>query len=113
MASETRTAARPFPRGDVWPPHDTEESVFGSDLHQATITNLRWGLNEAARVGLPPGQPVPWQALNQIALLGCVRPDGSAYRTYPDLFVYPRPIAPVRGSLLVEVDGPPVSSSRC
>ncbi len=107
MASETRTAARPFPPGDVWPPNDTEESILGSDLHQATITNLRLGLNEAARVGLPPGQPVPWQALSQIALLGCVRPDGSSYRTYPDLFVYPRPVDPARTSLTLAVDGPP------
>ncbi len=107
MASETRTAARPFPPGDVWPPNDTEESILGSDLHQATITNLRLGLNEAARIGLPSGQPVPWQALSQIALLGCVRPDGSAYRTYPDLFVYPRPVDPARTSLTLAVDGPP------
>ena len=108
MASGTQTRARPSLPGDGWPPDDTEESVLGSDLHQATITNLRWGINEVARVGLPPGQPAPWQALSQIALLGCVRPDGSAYRTYPDVFVYSRPIDPARGSLTLEVDGPPV-----
>jgi hypothetical protein len=107
MTSGTQTAARPTLPGDVWPPDDTEESILGSDLHQTTIANLRLGINEAARSGLPPGQPVPWQALSQIALLGCVRPDGSAYRTYPDLFVYPRPIDPARGSLTLEVDGPP------
>lgn len=107
MASEARTRARPFPRGDVWPPNDTEESVLGSDLHQTTITNLRWGLNEAARVGQPAGQVVPWQALSQIALLGCVHPDGSSYRTYPDVFVYPHPVDPARASLTLEVDGPP------
>jgi Uma2 family endonuclease len=108
MASGTQTAARPSLPGDAWPPDDTEESILGSDLHQATITNLRWGINEVARGGLPPGQPPPWQALSQIALLGCVRPDGSAYRTYPDVFVYPRPVDPARGSLTLEVDGPPV-----
>jgi len=37
-----------------------------------------------------------------------MRPDGSAYRTYPDVFVYPRLIAPDRGSVTLEVDGPPV-----
>jgi len=37
-----------------------------------------------------------------------VRPDGSAYRTYPDVFVYPRLIDPDRGSMTLEVDGPPV-----
>ena len=102
--------ARPLtaPPGDTWPPHDTEESVWGTDRHQTTITNLRWGVNEAAHVGLPPGQPVPWQALSQIALLGCLRADGSPYRVYPDIFVYPRPIDPGRGSLTVQVDGPPV-----
>src|SRR5207237_452486 len=54
------------------------------------------------------GQPVPWKALSQITLLGCVRYDGSAYRTIPDVFVYPRPIDPNRGSVALEVDGPPV-----
>jgi hypothetical protein len=108
MASGTQPTAHPSLPGDVWPPDDTEESILGTDLHQGTITNLRFGINEAARLGLPSGQSVPWQALNQITLLGCVRPDGSAYRTYPDLFVYPRPIAPARSSLAVAVDGPPV-----
>jgi len=93
--------------GEAWPPHDTEESVLGSDLHQTTITNLRVGINEVAHIGLSPGQPVPWQATNQIALLGCIRPDGSLYRTYPDIFVYPRPIDRMRSSLVMEVDGPP------
>lgn len=108
MASDTQTRPRPFAAGQAWPPHDTEESVVGTDWHQTTITNLRWGLNEAARVGLRPGQPAPWQALSQIILLGCRRPDGSYYRTLPDVFVYPRSIDPQRSSLTVEVDGPPV-----
>ena len=108
MASDIRTASRPSLPGDAWPPDDTEESVLGSDLHQTTITNLRWGLNEAARVGQPAGGAVPWQALSQIALLGCVHPDSSSYRTYPDVFVYPRPVDPARASLTLEVDGPPV-----
>jgi hypothetical protein len=42
-----------------------------------------------------------------MALLDCVRPDGSLYRTYPDIFVYSRPIAAARGSLSVNLDGPP------
>lgn len=107
MTSGTRRGPRLFPPGGAWPPDDTEESILGSDLHQATITNLRWGINEAARIGLLPGQPIPWQALSQIALLGCARPDGSSYRTYPDLFVYPCPVDPARASLTLEVDGPP------
>ena len=40
---ETRT-----PAAALWPPDDTEESVLGSHLHQATITNGRTGVNEAA-----------------------------------------------------------------
>jgi hypothetical protein len=108
MASETQTQQRPFPPMEAWPPDDTEESILGTDLHQTTITNLRWGINEAARLNRQPGQPVPWKALSQIALLGCVRPDGSAYRTYPDVFVYPRFIEPDRGALTLAVDGPPV-----
>lgn len=108
MASETPTRSRPVLPGDMWPPDDTEESILGSDLHQATITNLRWGINEVARGGLSAGQAVPWQALSQIALLGCVRPAGSAYRTYPDVCVFPRPIDPARASVTLNVDGPPV-----
>ena len=36
-----------------WPPDDTEESVLGLLLHQTTITNARYGLNEAATAGVP------------------------------------------------------------
>jgi hypothetical protein len=53
---------------DVWPPDDTEESVVGTDLHQMTIINLRWGLNEIAGALTSPGQPAPWQALSQTEL---------------------------------------------
>lgn len=107
MVSETE-ARTPFAiRGPAWPPHDTEESVLGTDLHQGSITNLRWGINEAARVGLAAGQPVPWQAFSQTALIGCRRPEGSLYRTYPDVFVYPRALDRGRGAAYVASDGPP------
>ena len=100
MASEVRAQPRSLVLGEVWPPDDTGESILGTDLHQGTIIDLCLGLTEAARTGLPPGRPVPWQALSQMALLGGVRPDGSLYRTYPDIFVYPRrstrPAAPSR-----------------
>ena len=106
MATETRTHQYP-PWAEAWPPDDTEESVLGTDLHQTTIMNVRLGINEAAQIDLPPGQPAPWRAFSQMALLGCVRPDGSLYRTYPDIFVYARPVDPMRGSFTVDVDGPP------
>src|SRR5438067_12759710 len=108
MASEMQI--RPWPRSpvDVWPPDDTEESIWGTDLHQMTITNLRLGINEVARLRRTPGQPVPWQALSQIALLGCERADGSDYRTSPDVFVYRRPIDQHRGLVALALDGPPV-----
>ena len=112
MASKTHTRLEPFPPMEAWPPDDTEESILGTDLHQTTITNLRLGINEVARLRQVPAQSVPWKALSQIALLGCVRPDGSAYRTYPDVFVYPRLIDPDRGSMTLEVDGPPCSLSK-
>ena len=108
MASKTHTRPEPFPPMEAWPPDDTEESILGTDLHQTTIINLRLGIHEVARLRQAPGQPVPWKALSQIALLGCVRPDGSAYRSYPDVFVYPHVIDPDRGSVTLEVDGPPV-----
>jgi len=108
MASETRVRPRTIVPGRSWPPHDTEESVLGTNLHQTTITNLRWGINEVASLRRVPGQLVPWEAQSQTALLGCQRPNDSLYRTYPDVFVYPRPIDPRRGSLTVAVDGPPL-----
>ncbi len=60
MATEVRTSSYPI-LGEAWPPHDTEESVLGTDLHQATIINLRWGINEVAHVNLLSGQLLPWQ----------------------------------------------------
>jgi hypothetical protein len=75
MASETQIQQRPLPPVDAWPPDDTEESILGTDLHQTTLTNLRWGINEAAHLNRQPGRPVPWKVLRQIALLGCLRPD--------------------------------------
>ena len=107
MASERQSRPRPFLPMEAWPPDDTEESVLGTDLHQTTITNLRWGINEVASLHRAPDLVVPWKALSQIALLGCVHRDGSAYRTYPDVFVYLRAIERNRGSVTLEVDGPP------
>jgi hypothetical protein len=97
-----------LPSDDAWPPDDTEESVLGIDLHQETITNVRLGVNGAARLSRAPEQPVPWQAETQLLLLGCKRPDGTGFRTLPDVFVFPRPIDPLRGSFSLKVDGPPL-----
>src|SRR5947209_5299467 len=108
MTSETQLRTRRFPRGEVWPPDDTEESILGTDLHQTTITNLRLGINGVARLARVPGQPLPWQALTQITLFGCARPDDTEYKTYPDVFVYAHPIDQHRGSVALALDGPPV-----
>ena len=107
MASDTETRPRPATLREVWPPDDTEESVVGTNPHQTTITNLRWGINEIARVHTPPDEAVPWQALSQTIVTGFARRDGSRYKTLPDVFVYPHPIDPNRGSLAVGLDGPP------
>ena len=108
MASEARSPIGSLPHVEVWPPDDTEESVVGTDLHQMTIINLRWGINEIARAVGAPGQPAPWQALSQTVVTGFARPDGSRYKTLPDVFVYPRAIDQNRGSVAIGVDGPPV-----
>ncbi len=108
MASETEIRPRASLYTAAWPPHDTEESILGTNLHQTAITNLRWGINDIAHLRAEPGQPDPWQALSQTILLGCKHADGSSYRTYPDVFVYPRPIDPNRSSVALEVDGPPM-----
>jgi Uma2 family endonuclease len=93
---------------EPWPPNDTGESISGTDLHQTTITNLRIGLNESARIGQDEGQPAPWHASSQMLLLGCRRPSGSYYRTYPDIYVYRKPFEPGRTARTIESDGPPV-----
>jgi Uma2 family endonuclease len=99
---------RMHPPEGVWPPDDTEESVVGTGWHQMTIINLRWGINEIARVRTNQGQSVPWQALSQTIVTGFERPDGSRYKTLPDVLVYPHAIDQQRGSLSVRVDGPPM-----
>ncbi len=91
----------------LWPPNDTEESVMGTDLHQLTIMNLRWGMNEIAAVLTPPGGPAPWQALSQTIVRGFPRRDGSLFKTLPDVFVYHHAIGRRRGSVSIDGDGPP------
>ena len=59
MASGTPSLPRHLPPLEGWPPDDTEESVVGTDLHQRTIINLRWGINEIAGTLRTPGQPAP------------------------------------------------------
>jgi len=108
MASETQSRPRMAAPTHPWPPHDTEESILGTDLHQTTITNVRWGINEVAHLHQTPEQPVPWKALSQLALLGCLHPDGSTYRTYPDVFIYPRPVDERQGSFTLARDGAPI-----
>jgi Uma2 family endonuclease len=108
MATEPQTPAWPPYPVEPWPPDDTRESISGTDLHQGAITNLRLGINGAARLSKRPEAPMPWQALTQELLLGCRRPDGSYVRAYPDVFVYPHALDPNRGSHMIEADGPPV-----
>lgn len=108
MASETQTWLRSQPPDELWPPDDTEESVVGTDLHQMTIINLRWGINEVARTRMTPGQAAPWQALSQTIVVGFERPNGTRYKTLPDVFIYRQPIDQKRGSVAVGLDGPPL-----
>lgn len=106
----TEAEVRAFYRAPpgAWPTDDTEESVAGTDLHQTTIVNVHWGFTEAAQLARGPDESPPWKALTQTILLGCERPDGSPYRTLPDIFVYLHQIDPSRPSVAVAVDGPPV-----
>jgi hypothetical protein len=90
----------------LWPPDDTEESIVGVDRHQLDIFSLRGGINEEA-TRLAGGGPLPWQAISQIVLLGCRRPDGSDYTVIPDVMVFPRPMDRERGPYDVRQDGPP------
>ena len=106
MRGRSSVALAPAPV--VWPPDDTEESALGTNLHQTAIRLLITGINEAAALAGPEGAALPWQAGGQTMVRGFRRPDGSAYTTLPDVFVYPRPWDDERGSLHLATDGPPV-----
>jgi len=108
MAGKTYMHPQEAHREEVWPPDDTEESVSGTVLHQKTVFNVICGINEAACVGTSPGQPAPWAALRQLLLMGCRRPDGSAYKIRPDVFIYRHPVDNDCDAMDVGVDGPPV-----
>jgi hypothetical protein len=92
----------------VWPPDDTEESVLGTDLHQTAIRHLIAAINEAAALATAPGASPLWHAGGQTMVSGFQHPDGSPYTTFPDVFVYPHAWDPLRGSLHVALDGPPL-----
>jgi len=116
MMSEADRLPHALATVDVWPPDDTEESVVGTDLHQMTIINLRWGMNEIAGALTSPGQPAPWQALSHTVILGFQRPDGSRYKTLPDVFVYRQAISRRRGSVSINIDGArviPLAQRKC
>jgi hypothetical protein len=91
-----------------WPPNDTEESIVGTDWHQTTIMNIRWGINEIARAEARPGEPLPWHASGQILIMGFFRRDLSPYSVMPDVFVYRKPFGRERQSLSLRRDGVPV-----
>jgi len=103
---ETYSIPRSRPSMGMWPPDDTEESVVGTDLHQTTIMNLRWGINEAA-ASISSGEIAPWQALSQTVVTGFQRGNNTRYKTMPDVFVYRQQIDRRRGSVSIALDGPP------
>jgi Putative restriction endonuclease len=106
--SQEQHAVALAPPPAVWPPDDTEESVLGTNLHQATITNLRLGLNEVASLLVAQGRPAFRQALSQTAISGLRRWDGSSYTVLPDVFVYRQAIDERRATLILAEDGPPL-----
>ena len=92
----------------AWPPDDTEESVVGTNLHQEAIGAVKFGLNElAASLAQPDGQQ-PWHAFMQTTINGWQRPDGSSYKTLPDVYVYRQALDLRRSSLALADDGPPL-----
>jgi hypothetical protein len=101
-------ALQPAPPTPGWPPDDTEDSVLGTNLHQATITHLRTGLNDVASLLAPSDQPPPWQALSQTGISGLRRWDGSEMTVLPDVFVYDRPVDERLATLPLLEYGPPL-----
>ena len=95
-----RTALAP------WPPDDTEESVLGTHYHQDAITNARTGINEVA-VALTAGGDPPFRAGGQTLITGMRHPDGSPYRVFPDVFVYPFAFDMALPSMDLRRHGPP------
>jgi hypothetical protein len=91
-----------------WPPDDTEESGLGTHLHETTIINLRLGITGAAHLYKKRDQVPPWRAFHHVLLLGCRRPDGTPYRTYPDLYVYDQRYEEGRPFAVIGAIGPPL-----
>jgi len=91
----------------LWPPDDTEESILGINRHQFDIGSLRLGINELADAAASGG-PLPWEAISQMVVLGCIRPNGSAYTVYPDIAVFAHALDSRRGSYSLAEDGAPV-----
>ena len=79
---------------------------MGVDRHQLDITSLRIGINEEAH-RVAAGGPLSWQAVTQIMLAGCIRPDGSPYTVYRDVCVFLGTKDRTRGSYALARDGPP------
>ena len=50
MATETQVQERLIPTAESWPPDDVQECASDTVLRQDTITNLRAGINGAARL---------------------------------------------------------------
>ena len=106
--SERAGVATASPPAVAWPPDDTEESVVGANLHQWTIGALKAGLNQVASALASPAGSWPWQAYMQTTITGWRRPEGAAYTTLPDIYIYRQGLDLRRPSLSLERDGPPL-----
>jgi hypothetical protein len=106
--SERAGIATLAPPAAAWPPDDTEESVLGTNLHQEAIGALKMGLNQVAAALAGPDGEWPWRAYMQTTITGWRHPDGTAYTTLPDVYVYRQALDLGRPSLSLEADGPPL-----
>src|SRR5579872_4631869 len=92
-----------------WLPDDTEESIVGTNLHQEVIRVLATELDIALAPAVIPNTHRSGESGvgSQTRIEGFRRRQGSLVPLYPDIFVYPHPIDPLRATHTLAEHGPP------
>ena len=71
----------------IWPPDDTEESIFGSDCTSSLLPTCG-GASMRSRAEAGRDRPVHFQAVSQTTLLGLRRRGKTAMRAMPDVCIF-------------------------
>lgn len=84
-----------------WLHDDTEEDIVGADWHQEAIRAAVISLRDLAS-----SRRLPWHVGDQLTLVAS-RPDGTVWRSSPDIMVHPHAGPAKREEMTVSADGVP------